>query len=128
MQPDVPYSPSPYSCFCTVCSCFMFVFGGFFMIPGFILAFAVRKEPDLYVGIFCIGIASIILMIATCCCCFVRKERKKELEYMMNNSSMAQRLDGIEMRLAQQSNTPVQILTPPETRVNVKVLFYHGII
>ena len=125
MQPDVPYSPhyySPsYSVPCTMCSCFMFVFGCFFMIPGFI--FAVGKEPDRYMGIFCIGIASIILMFATCCCCFVRKERKKEMEYRMNHSSMAQRLDGIELRLAQQSNTPVQILTPPETRVNIKVLF-----
>ena len=128
MQPDMPYSPSPFSVPCSMCSCFMFVFGGFFMIPGFILAFAVRKEPDLFIGIFCIGIACIILLLATCCFCFVRKERKKELKYMMNNSSMAQRLDGIEMRLAQQSNTPVQILTPPETRVTAKVLLYHGII
>ena len=94
------------------------------MIPGIIIS--VANERDLFVGMFMIVMGAMALLGATSCCCFVRKERKKELKYMMNNSSVAQKLDRIERRLAQQSNTPVQILTPPETRVNVIIVFYRG--
>ena len=77
---------------------------------------------------FCVGMGVTALLGATCCCCLVRKERTKELKYTINSSLVAQKLDRIEMRLAQQSNTPVQILTPAESRVNVIVSFHHGII
>ena len=109
-----------------MCSLMMFVFGGFLVIPGIIIS--VANARDLFVGMFMVVMGTMALLGATSCCCFVKKERKKELKYMMNNSSVAQKLDRIEMRLAQQTNTPLQILTPPETRVNVIVLFYHGII
>ena len=96
------------------------------MIPGIIIS--VANARDLFVGMFMVVMGTMALLGATSCCCFVKKERKKELKYMMNNSSVVQKLDRIEMRLAQQTNTPLQILTPPETRVNVIVLLYHGII
>lgn len=126
MQPNIPYPPNPCAGICAMCSLMMFVFGVFLVILGIVMAAAQRQ--NLFVGMLCIGMGAIALFGATCCCCFVRKERRKDLEYMMNNSSMAQKLAQIEMRLAQQSNTPVQILTPPETRVNVIVLFHHYII
>ena len=126
MQPNVPISPSPFTGICTMCSLMMFVFGGFLVIPGIIIS--VANERNLFVGMFMIVMGAMALLGATSCCCFVRKERRKELKYIMNNASVAQKLDRIERHLAQQSNTPVQILTPSETRVNVIVLFYRGII
>ena len=126
MQPYTPISPSPFTGLCTMCSLIMFVFGGFLVIPGIIIA--TYNAQNLFVGMFCAGMGVTALLGATCCCCFVRKERRKEVKYMINSSLVAQKLDRIEMRLAQQSNTPVQILTPAESRVNVIVSFHHGII
>ena len=90
---------------CTMCSLMMFIFGTFLSITSFVL---LSNPKNLVVGLFTFGIGATSLLLASCFFCYVRKERSRQLKYITNNSSMAEQINRIEMRLDQHATTVAQ--------------------
>ena len=103
---------------CTMCSLMMFIFGTFLSITSFVL---LSVPENLFVGLFTFGIGGTSLLLATCFCCYVRKERSRQLKYITNNSSMAQQINRIEMRLDQHATNTVAQNYPVGDRVDDQV-------
>ena len=96
-------------------------FGTFLSVSGFV----VLSDPqNLVVGLLCLGMGAVTFLLATCFCCHVRRERSRQLKYLANSSSMAQQLDRIETRLAQQSNVSFPITPPVPDRVGVQFILF----
>ena len=120
MQSDIgPQHYSPLAPLCTMCSLMMLVSGTFMSIPGIIFLSNPNDPGNLVVGLFTLGLGATGILLGTCCCCYVRKERSRQLKYVADSSSLAQKLDRIEARLAQQSNASFPINPPVPDMVAV---------
>ena len=125
MQSDIgSQNYSPLTPLCTMCSIIMFVAGTFMSIAGIVFLSDPNTPGNLVVGLFTLGIGAILLLLGTSCCCYVGKERSRQLKYVANTSSMAQKLDRIEARLAQQSNAPFSINPPVPDMVVVQFISF----
>ena len=125
MQSDIGYQHySPFTPLCTMCSLMMFVSGTFISIPGIIFLSNPNTPGNLVGGLFTLGLGATGILLGTCCCCFVRKERSRQLKYVENSSSVAQKLDRIEARLAQQSNVSFPINPPVPDMVAVQFISF----
>ena len=127
MRPDPsisPYSQVPYppqypptlgpAC---MCSFMMFIFWAMIMASWIVIAAQGELNNNLTFGSIMFGMGAPFFVSGTCCCCCIRRERSRHRKRMKEYSQTLE-----EMRLAHQSNLPIQVITPAENLVNCKVL------